>query len=454
MRGGKLVGQGSYGCGFIPAIQCAEDAERPENTFTKLMTIKDAKIELSMAKHIERIDPSQKYSVYARILCEPNVNALMSESTIFKCNILRKLNPRSEGNMKYLLSSGEFALLQTPNGGEELQSLRLSKNKFIDLLVSLQNLFKGLYKFHKEGIYHLDIKGDNILVSEKDGKFLPRFIDFGLSRTAEELINDKEYPMDMPYFVWPYEFHLYKNYKYIASMGPSMMMAKMTLYNKNPMLEIEQTYLQKYPINSDGPFYMPSGVYFNEGKHSYDNDYYKDMMRNIFVKLKNDGIDALKKYLEKVDVYGLGQCLAVIFYQNTSYAYKFNKVIQVNSRSETVVTDPNVIEYVEAFYNLIKGMMHPNPDERYDVRQSLYAYQEFLGILQTTRLGSITEADYIDVISPFENELVRFSSNPRTLNESIVKTVHKGFISSQNEAENSNNSLNKLLKEINLEIKK
>src|SRR6185436_19465448 len=44
---------------------------------------------------------------------------------------------------------------------------------------------------HQKGVIHRDLKPGNILVSEQDGRFVPKVIDFGVAKALEEPLTDK-----------------------------------------------------------------------------------------------------------------------------------------------------------------------------------------------------------------------------------------------------------------------
>src|SRR6185436_3037480 len=44
---------------------------------------------------------------------------------------------------------------------------------------------------HQKGVIHRDLKPSNVLVSEQDGRFLPKVIDCGVAKAVEEPLTDK-----------------------------------------------------------------------------------------------------------------------------------------------------------------------------------------------------------------------------------------------------------------------
>jgi serine/threonine protein kinase len=415
LKGGKIVGQGAYGCGFIPALQCFEDDEREENTFTKLMGTHDAKIEMSMVEHIREIDPRQEFSLYARTICLPNEKKISPDDGLHQCRASIFKGAHIQ-DYKFLLTSGEVSLLQTPIGGEDLGHVKVPKERFGQFIASFQNIMRGLHKMHSKGFYHFDIKADNILTLDKDGKYITRFIDFGLSRTAEELIKDAEYPINANYEIWPYEFRLYEHYNNMEMLGPKFIDILYAKGQYDVFKDLPKTYLKKSDITTDGSLQVPSGVYFYKGHLTEDNAHFKNIFSQIATNIQTDGINALKKYLEKVDVFSLGLCMAWVFSRNTGYFYKFDRVQYIDYKKQMKpVFDHDIIRYVSGFFQLIQKMMDPNPHQRLTARGALIEFQRYLESVKDIGIISVSPTDIIDVESLFESELGVYSSNPRSI---------------------------------------
>ena len=50
MEGGKVLASGTYGCILKPALPCKGESERPDDTVSKLMTTRNAELELKEVK--------------------------------------------------------------------------------------------------------------------------------------------------------------------------------------------------------------------------------------------------------------------------------------------------------------------------------------------------------------------------------------------------------------------
>ncbi len=179
-KGGKMVSRGAYGCGFTPALICIGNANRQQDTFSKLMTNEEANAEWKIRSTISKIDPLQKFSVYPTQICNLDTDALNQQNNIEKCGreFLSKISPNTFKDNLGLY----YKLLQMPIGGEPISSFNLNEEEQHSFLKGFRNLFKGLQKMHSNRFYHLDIKPDNTMVKKiADNNFLIRFIDFGLS---------------------------------------------------------------------------------------------------------------------------------------------------------------------------------------------------------------------------------------------------------------------------------
>jgi serine/threonine protein kinase len=215
--GGDLIGAGSFGCVFHPALKCEKQSSVHDDMVSKVFFSGDSKKEAEEEIKIDKMIKSIKgYENWAHIWttnCLPKkYNSLIKEeSGIDDC-----LNENG-------LTVGEFdknrRMLQGTYAGKsfgavfgKLGTVPHSNKKvfiknFLDMMKLMKPLFIGLVEMNKKKISHNDIKVDNIMV-DNDGC---KYIDFGLAakhsnqrffkqRSMSEFVCDRIYPC------YPYEF--------------------------------------------------------------------------------------------------------------------------------------------------------------------------------------------------------------------------------------------------------
>jgi hypothetical protein len=199
--GGKVIDSGGFGCVFRPQIRCKKsrnnknkiygDNKYDENGISKVMPKKYAINEYNeLVKFISIIKMIPNYNHYFIIsqitLCRPQYfkpSDLIDLDKI-KCSSLKKKNITSK-NINSKLK--KMYMINMPYGGidinkflrKNITDIKLMYNfniKMIDLLD------KAILPMNKKGLYHGDLKSNNILVSvENNKKMYVRIIDWGLS---------------------------------------------------------------------------------------------------------------------------------------------------------------------------------------------------------------------------------------------------------------------------------
>ncbi len=208
MKGGSAIASGGFGCVFNPSIKC-KNKKRLTGHVSKLLLTKYAESEINEVKSfindLKSIKNYEDYFIIPEITCLPDKLTKEDKKNFDeKCFSLTNKNINSNNinnKLNYL------KIIQLQQGGKDMDeyfnSNAILPKKFINvnnLLIKL--LYNGIFKMNKNNVYHLDIKGSNILI--KDEK-LVRLIDWGLSEkiTSGIPIQLKYRPMhfNMPYSI-------------------------------------------------------------------------------------------------------------------------------------------------------------------------------------------------------------------------------------------------------------
>lgn len=175
--GGRLLGQGSYGCVFTPSLHCKYKKDQPkpgkkEQLITKLIRSDFAENEYSIGTIISGIPLWKNYFSVATSMCAPSTK--QTDEDISNCKPLEKA-PLSN-----------FRLLTMTNVGTELHRYRFPIKTF-DMMNFFTHIISGGALLALFGVVHRDLHMGNILV---DNSSVPRIIDFNLAIIKEQVIAD------------------------------------------------------------------------------------------------------------------------------------------------------------------------------------------------------------------------------------------------------------------------
>jgi serine/threonine protein kinase len=175
--GGKILGQGTYGCIFDKPLQCERRRKVRSNYVGKLTRIDDAEGEREAALAIHRIPNWSDYFIVAdpKSFCRPKPITQQTEEDILSCNVVREMG--FEGMLQF----------EMPLGGKDLYDTLRSANLSVDKLRVfdlIEHLLEAGALMVLNGFCHFDIHQGNILI---DKNMSPKFIDFGDSFLDTEI---------------------------------------------------------------------------------------------------------------------------------------------------------------------------------------------------------------------------------------------------------------------------
>lgn len=326
-EGGKLLGQGSYGCVFKPHIRCQDRSiKRIKNGVGKVFENHDeyeqeVKINNLVSKHA---DPEGLFTLPILAICE-TVEA-RQQNDLRNC---RHYNPNKQTYDQIIY---QYA-------GKSVKDLLASKGtpaKFWKLFAAFKPVLDGLVKFQELGYVHCDIKPHNLMIL-KQRMFL---IDFGL---------------------WGRDFDIYKKYRLPL------------LLSNNPYYppEFKLRFVSKKNSTNDQTFQLYKGrVLENYGSVQKAKKLYK----SIGINFDNDIQDlyyhspALSEYTHiasKIDVYSIGMVL-----------YRLFEWCGYSSREFKRQTPQS--ELVREVKELLKGMLAIDPRKRLSISECVIKYNDIL----------------------------------------------------------------------------
>jgi serine/threonine protein kinase len=177
MLGGRLLGQGLYGCVFTTPFSCTKKgkgsvgdkasgdkgAKSPIGQLTKLTNPIDAAVEFHLAETIRRIPLWKNYFAVAESMCVPSNT--QKEKEVKACTILHE-RPLSE-----------FRILRMSHAGTPLAEYTVNFKVF-QIMQFTTHLLEAGSLLTLFGIAHRDLHQGNIMV---DAHQVPRMIDFNLA---------------------------------------------------------------------------------------------------------------------------------------------------------------------------------------------------------------------------------------------------------------------------------
>ena len=350
--GGKLIGEGSFGCVFYPALNCSNkiiSGDKVSKIFFGPESKKESNEELKIDNLIKSIKGYEKWSHIWGISCLPNKyeNILKQDKSISVCLDENNID-EDEFNKHRRMLVGSYAgnslYFEFENTFTKTIFTKKTQftNKFLSLISNFKPLLVGLVDMNKGEISHNDIKPDNIMVDNEGFKY----IDFGLSakyrdtkfykyRSMSEYASDRIYP---PY---PYEF--------------------IFMFATKGLLEEEKSEIE-YDIYRDlhDTYKLVHETIFNRSK-------IKEYLIELMERCIENKYSSKDRYniINLVDTYSLGFLIPGLLIK---YAKKFNKMKELKKLIN--------IKEIKPFIELFKDMCDPDHFNRISPSEALRRFNE------------------------------------------------------------------------------
>jgi len=168
MRGGRIRGQGTYGCVFQPGLLCrGADQESIDPTKVgKVTSIEDARNELISARYLQGLPDSSNYTIVAESKsCTPRAKSRQVDEDIELCKFTKDM-PLQDATQIIM-----------PWGGIPLSMLNINPHAFDFFRFMEEILAIGTFLVIND-LCHFDIYGQNFLFNDNN---TPKLIDFGFA---------------------------------------------------------------------------------------------------------------------------------------------------------------------------------------------------------------------------------------------------------------------------------
>lgn len=171
--GGKLLGQGLYGCAFSPPLKCILKKKYAKNKALvgKITDKMDAQNELFISQTLGSVPGAEKYFAIMYESCAPMPRAQQKEKDIASCEAIK--DTRLTDKIQLIMPFGGKPLRLVPHTTKHIQFFELG-----------QHILEAGALLLSKHIVHSDLHSMNILVNSQSTAL---FIDFGLSWSPDNL---------------------------------------------------------------------------------------------------------------------------------------------------------------------------------------------------------------------------------------------------------------------------
>jgi len=389
---GALMGQGSYGCTFLPAVPCADKSGKPHpikpNRIGKVFGLyQSAAEELAYARIVKKIDPQQRLFYYPDEACFSTPSDVQKELASGEtCETMKSLPPSQKTAVELLM----------PNGGQIITeylntTFGYGRMPRATMAGILERLFFGVRRLIEAGYVHQDLKMPNIVAfAGPNGSHEVRIIDFGnISSFADFYHGDTNFMMQgHEYFVNPPEYRIPPKLEALTASGNSASgksasgksaSGQAKLYAA-VVTKIKQDEIKQHSVFADSSLLASYRVgYTGTGDFVPHNV----MALERFISAFNGrDYNGRMKVLEgmngasKSDVWSMG-------------------TIMVSLTKYLIPAANDDAEAVNIYSDMVSGLLQPNPAERMSIGEALRMIKR---LKRTGVLGSPVQNDHFQAV--------------------------------------------------------
>ena len=279
MDGGKLMGEGTYGCAFYPHLPCEDGTRRAEGIGKIFKREDDLEEEMEVNNIVRRIDPHNIFTVPYLGKCYVDDAAVKPEDKASGC---KKFVQGRQQQLLYRFGGINLYRFYSDH-------VTYGRNFYLDDIAPLLvPVLEGIATMVQRGLVHSDIKPDNMVYDPAAKKIY--LIDFGMAMPAK--------------YLWRQEGLLKYDYPFYP---PECLVMSRILERQAFDTQLMQAFVKRF----DPAFLTPFDNLHGSLQHDFDR-MIKDakwMGNDMFVK------SFTKDYVKKFDSYSIGiSFLEVVFF--------------------------------------------------------------------------------------------------------------------------------------------
>ena len=345
MDGGRLLGQGVYGCAFTPTLYCKDKNGKVEKMTKEGMVGKisraddDTKNEWDISQLIRTFPDSKKYYLVPEETCYVAPKKDQKEPDKEKCDSW-KSEKKWDTWIQLTMPMGGRTIVNTQANVQNIRLWHLGSHLLEATTLLLVN-----------GLVHADLHINNILM---DSPTQCRIIDFGKAWSIRHMSPQKVGQI-MDRFQ-PMIFHQTPEQSILSGILESR------LAKKTPDFNVLCTRIIK-----EKELFSMMDKFLNMPKGQMYNELYNFTQTSDSIK-KEDYVGAYKYYWNKIDAWAMGVAF-IILYSQLIMDPMYGKALE-----ET--------KYRPAMLKVMRGLLQTDPGKRLDTAQALQIWNPESSVLQ------------------------------------------------------------------------
>lgn len=340
MDGGRLIGQGKYGCAFSPTLYCMGEKTVKEGMVGKISVAdKDAMNEWGVSQFVKTFPDFRKYYLIPETYCVPASKKDQTDPDKEKCDVLKNQKQTTDW-LQFTMPLGGRALYNVPANAQNIHLWRLGSH-----------LLEATTLLLVHGIIHSDLHINNILL---DGPTQCRIIDFGMAWSIRNMTSKKA--GDIMVQFQPMILHQTPEQSILSGILDSRLKRSSPDYSiickkvikEKQLFSMMEKFLQ-----------MPRMQMYNELKN------FTEQSKAI---QKEDYVSAYKHYWNKIDSWAVG-CSFLVMYSQLLMDPQYANLAEESKHQNQML-------------KVMRGLLKPDPGLRMDTVQALQIWNPDSPILQ------------------------------------------------------------------------